>query len=161
MPQWGWGYGTTEPGTRLPASPPPPPQPRGNRQASSGQPFLSASSFPHSGEEGRPGPCMSQAPQASWPPCPYAHQVHAPPTAHHHPSFFCNTSQATEPHKGPLAGTRMACTQFPSCCTLHSDPHSSTSCETFFPQQQLLQGLTQAYSRVTPVPDTTESHKEW
>lgn len=30
----------------------------------------------------------------------------------------------------------------------------STSCETFVPQQQLLQGLTQAYSRVTPVPDT-------
>lgn len=50
----------------LPAtSPPPPPQPRGNRQAGSGQPFLSASSFPHSREEGRQGPCMPWAPRAS------------------------------------------------------------------------------------------------
>lgn len=49
----------------LPATSPPPPQPRGNRQAGSGQPFLSASSFPHSREEGRQGPCMPWAPQAS------------------------------------------------------------------------------------------------
>lgn len=133
MAEWGWGYGTTEPGTRLPASPPPPPGPRGNRQAGSGQPFLSASSFPHTGAEGRPG-----RPRLLRPPCPCAQQVH-----------HCPASSAT-PFSGRRA-TRMACTWFPPAAlyTLTSQP------ETFLPTKR--SGSCKAYPgilRVTPVPAT-------
>lgn len=70
----------------LPATSPPPPQPRGNRQAGSGQPFLSASSFPHSREEGRQGPLYALGSSGLLASCPCAQQVHGSP-AHYHSSF--------------------------------------------------------------------------
>lgn len=145
MAEWGWGYGTTEPGTRLPASPPPPPGPRGNRQAGSGQPFLSASSFPHTGAEGRPGPCMPQAPQASLSLCPAS----AWPSSASLPSFLCNTFLRSQSH------TRMACTWFPPAAALYT---LTSQPETFLPTKR--SGSCKAYPGILQS-HSCSCHQEW